>query len=141
MFKVLISLFFSFHVLSINALTFNVDESNSVNKVSLLKIENIENNYFRFKVNVMQSNNWDFRSNIYITSNNLNKDVIADFNGNEISFTLSNDDYLALLDSEFLYLRSYLQYQDSFYLPPFRETESYKALETERFKESFVEKK
>jgi hypothetical protein len=139
MYKILITLLLSFSFLGLNAASFNIDESNSVNKVSLLTINNIQESYFRFNIDVMQRNNWDFRSDIYINSDNFSKKVKADFNGNTISFTLNNEEYLDLLNSEYLFVKSYLQYQDSFYMPDFRNSESYKQLQIESFKESFLE--
>ena len=138
MLKKLITVILFLSCFGLNAKSFNIDESNSINKVSLLEIKNIKENYFRFDIAVMQRNNWDFRSDIFIESDNLTKKIKADFNGNIISFTLTNEEYLDLLNSEHLHVKSYLNYQDSFYMPLFRENESYKRLQVESFKEDFL---
>jgi hypothetical protein len=121
----------------LNANTFNIDESNSQNKFSLLKITPIKN-YFRFNIDVMQKNDWSFRTDIFLKSDNLIKKVKADFNGNSISFTLTEEEYLDLLTSEFLFVNTHLKYEDSFYMPLFRNSDSYKKLAVEEFKEDYL---
>jgi len=118
--------------------TFNVDESNSLNKYSLLSITNEENNYFLFSISVMQKNNWDFRSDIYISSETFEKKLKGDFVGNTLSFTLSNEEYMQVVNSEYFTVKSYLNYEDSFYMTPFRDTIEYKTLYSEIFKEDFL---
>ena len=120
--------------------TFNIDESNSENKYSLLKIEPVDN-YFRFNIDVMQKNKWAFRTDIELESDNLNRQVKAHFRGNTITFTLTEEEYLDLLNSERLFIKTHINYQDSFYMPNFRNTESYKRLAIEEFKSEYIEKK
>lgn len=127
-----------FSIFSINAAPFNTDQSNSVNKFSLLKISSINGEYFVFDIDVMQKNNWDFRSDIHLFADNFEKKIKADFNDNTLSFTLTNDEYMEVVNSEYLTVKSFLQYEDSFHMPVFRDSPEYKELYSELFKKSFL---
>ena len=102
MFKYLvfsIILLFSFN-LSANK-TFTLDESNSMNKFSLLEIEPVED-YFRFKVYVMQNNRWNFKSDIFLKGDNIEKKIKADFFNNVIVFPLNEEEFMSVMEGEFL---------------------------------------
>lgn len=139
MFKYLvfsIVLFFSFN-LSANK-TFTLDESNSMNKFSLLEIEPIDD-YFRFKVYVMQNNKWNFKSDIFLKGDNIDKKIKADFFNNVIVFPLNEKEFMSVMEGEFLQIRSHLNYQDTFYIPSFRNIPAYEKLKLQEFKNQFNE--
>lgn len=139
MFKYLvfsIILIFSFN-LSANK-TFTLDESNSMNKFSLLEIEPIDD-YFRLKVYVMQNNNWGFKSDIFLKGDNIEKKIMADFFNNVIVFSLDEKEFMNVMEGEFLQIKSHLNYQDTFYISDFRNLPAYKKIKVQEFKSQFVE--
>lgn len=138
MFKKFIIICFLFLSVNISAKTFNLDESNSSRKFSLLEIESIDD-YFRFNVHVMQKNNWKFESDIFIVSDNIDKKIMATFFNNTIIFTLSEEEFMDLMTGEYLSIKSHLNYEDSFYLPDFRNVPAYERLKIEEFKNQFIE--
>lgn len=134
--KILLALVLIVINFSLSAKSFEIHESNSVNKISLLTIEEVTN-YFRFNINVMQSNNWKFRRDIYIESENIKEKIKADFIGNTIKFTLTEKQFIDLMEGEFLHIKTYLNYADSFYIPNFRNMEAYEKLKVEKYKNEF----
>ena len=46
---------------------------------------------------------------------------------------------MSVMEGEFLQIRSHLNYQDSFYIPSFRNIPAYDKLKLQEFKEQFVE--
>lgn len=138
MFKKLFILLFLFSCINLNAKNFSMDESNSLNKFSLLEIEPIDD-YFRFNVHVMQRNQWKFKSDVFITSDNLNKKIMADFYNNIIVFSLNEKEFMKVMESEFLTIKSHLNYSDTFYIPNFRDIPAYDSLRIEEFKNKFIE--
>ena len=138
MFKKLIIGCFFILCTSLSAKDFNIDESNSLNKYSLLKIESV-NDYFRFNIYVMQKNNWRFESDIFIESDNLDKKIMATFVNNAIVFSLNEEEFMDLMAGEYLTVRSHLNYEDTFFIPNFRNIPEYERLMVEEFKNQFIE--
>lgn len=114
----------SFNIL---AADFKIEESNSEKAFSKLSIDKV-NDYYRFTIDVRQKNDWNFNSSLFLNIDGEEKKIMAEYQGNSIIFTTTGVDFLNIMSSERMTVMNYINYDDSFYIPNFRELPVYKNL-------------
>lgn len=124
--KIILCIFMSISF-NIFAADFKIEESNSEKAFSKLSIDKV-NDYYRFTIDVRQKNNWNFNSSLFLNIDGEEKKIMAEYQGNSIIFTTTGVDFLNIMSSERMTVMNYINYDDSFYIPNFRELPVYKNL-------------